>query len=71
MNHEDVRHVGYVLHAPAMHLISCARSLCRVDLDDNFVTFKGLMQDQPILIVPCLYMFVMAVLSYAICVFER
>jgi len=56
MNNENSRYVG---------------SLCRVNLDSAFVTFKGLMQEQPILIVPCLYIFVIAVLSYALCVFER
>jgi hypothetical protein len=56
MNHESVRHVG---------------SLCRVDLDGSFITFKALMSEQPILIVPLCYAFVISVLSYAICVFER
>ena len=56
MNHENVRHVG---------------SLCRVDLDGGFITFNALMSEQPILIVPFCYGFVISVLSYALCVFER
>jgi len=56
MNSERSRYVG---------------SLCRVDLDGAFITFKALMQDQPITMVPMLYLFVMMVLSYSICVFER
>lgn len=56
MNNERNRYVG---------------ALCRVDVDSPFITFKALMQEKPITMVPMLYLLVMTILSYAICVFER
>jgi len=55
---------------PLMFDLLC-RVLCKVDLDHPFVTFKNLMLEQPITIIPVLYLAVISVLSYALCIFER
>jgi len=56
LNSENSRYVG---------------TLCRVDLDGMFITFKNLLLEHPLMIVPICYGVTMCTLSYAICVLER